>query len=96
MGEAKAKPKPAGFVTLAQVGAFYGSVKWAWPDWIPSGHVTMVAGPQGTGKSYLLAYLAGVFVERFPLGPMERPLRAPLARYCYATRKRCAALMLNG
>ena len=53
---------PPGYVTLSAVGAFYGSVTWAWPKWIPRGHVTMIAGPQGTGKSYLAAYLAAVFV----------------------------------
>jgi len=56
------KPNPPakgwGVVNLAQVRAFFGSIEWVWPSWIPKGHVTMIAGPQATGKSYYSAALA--------------------------------------
>lgn len=65
---------PVGVVSLSQVGRFYGSVRWAWPEWLPVGHVTLVVGPQGTGKSYLAASLAAALSGRAGMWPDGCPL----------------------
>jgi hypothetical protein len=44
-------------VTLGEVRRFFGSVTWEWPGYIPRGHVTLIAGESGLGKSWLMAYL---------------------------------------
>lgn len=44
--------------TLEEIRAYFGDVQWAWPGWIPVGHLTLIAGAQGEGKSYLAARLA--------------------------------------
>ena len=49
------------FCTPEQARQFYGEVEWAWPRWIPKGHVTMIAGPQAVGKSYFAAALIKCF-----------------------------------
>ena len=70
MGE---HPKPQAFTTPAQVRAVYGSVKWSWPGHIPIGHVTLMVGPQGTGKSYLAACLMATFTEAVSTWPDGAP-----------------------
>jgi hypothetical protein len=57
-------------VTLADMGKFYGSVTWAWPGWIPAGHITLIAGDTGVGKSYFSAGLMAAFMgaRAFPDG----------------------------
>lgn len=42
---------------LTDVADFFGNVTWVWKPWLPVGHVTLIAGPQGVGKSYLTARL---------------------------------------
>ncbi len=61
--------KARGYVTLSDVDSYYGHVSWAWPTRIPAGHVTMIAGEQGTGKSYLLARLIAVFTGALSTWP---------------------------
>jgi len=46
---------PVKFCTADEISSFYGQVTWAWDNWIPTSHLTMIAGPQGHGKSYLAA-----------------------------------------
>jgi len=53
----KPSAAPGGFITLERVGEFFGSVEWEWPGYVPKGHLTLVAGDSGIGKSYLLAGL---------------------------------------
>jgi len=36
---------------------YFGDVQWAWQSRLPVGHLSMFAGPQGDGKSYLVARL---------------------------------------
>jgi len=74
--QARGEPK-APYVGLSAVRQFYGSVQWAWPGWVPRGHVTLLAGPQGTGKSYLLAYLIAVFAGRVAAWPDGTPYQGP-------------------
>lgn len=57
------------YVTLADIRTFYGSVRMAWPGWIPAGHVSLIVGPESAGKSYLAAYLAATFAGRLPTWP---------------------------
>ena len=45
---------------MSAVEDFYGKTRWAWQRWIPIGLLTMFAGPQGTGKSYLMANVIAV------------------------------------
>jgi RecA-family ATPase len=63
-----------GILSLSQVGRFYGAVRWAWPEWVPVGHVTLMVGPQGTGKSYLAASLAASMTGRLATWPDGCPL----------------------
>jgi len=67
---AKAEPSPGlAYRTQAEIRRAFGSVSWCWPGWIPVGHVTMIAGPQGVGKSFLAASLIAVIggvVTRWP------------------------------
>jgi len=62
---------PVEFCTSEQIREYYGEVQWAWPGWIPVGHLTMIAGAQGEGKSWLAARLAASFslqAEEWPDG----------------------------
>lgn len=54
------------FLTIGQVGEYFGSVTWAWPGYIPNGHLTLVAGETGVGKSYLLAALIACHLGLMP------------------------------
>ena len=63
--------------TLDEVSRYFRAVQWVWPGWIPSGHVTMIVGPQGVGKSYLAAYLMGALsghVDEWPDGAPAEPI----------------------
>lgn len=69
------EPEPQPVLTWAQVAKVFGSVTWAWPRWVPRGHLTLIVGPQGTGKSFLAARLIGCLtgdLEEWPDGaPVE-------------------------
>jgi len=41
-----------GFANMSDIYNFFGSIKWSWKNYIPIGHLTMIAGVQGQGKSY--------------------------------------------
>lgn len=53
-------PRCAGVLTLADVAIDAGNQSWTWPGWIPSGSLSMIAGAQSVGKSYLAAHCVGV------------------------------------
>ena len=50
-------------------------IEWLWPDMIPKGMVTLLAGKQGLGKSYLLCSLAARISsgEAMPDGTTQPP-----------------------
>jgi len=54
---------------MEEVRKFFGNVEWAWESYIPIGHLTMLFGPQGVGKSYLAAYLIAVLTGSVPEWP---------------------------
>lgn len=60
---------PVVFCTADEIADFYGDVTWAWPRWIPAGHLTLLVGPQGCGKSYLAARLVGTLSGCLPTWP---------------------------
>ena len=46
---------------------------WLWPNWIPFGHVSMICGLQGSGKSVVATWLAAMVLRgkgRFPDGAL--------------------------
>ena len=62
-----------GGVSMSKVNEFYGETSWSWLHWVPEGMLTMFAGPQGTGKSHLMAHLIAVFtgaVAHWPDGTL--------------------------
>jgi hypothetical protein len=61
------------FSTADEVAAFFGEVTWAWPGWLPYGHLSLVAGPQGHGKSFLAARLIATFAGALPTWPDGSP-----------------------
>ena len=56
-------------VTMKTVKKFFGSTKWNWMQWIPEGLITMFAGPQGHGKSWLVAHLISVLTGAVRVWP---------------------------
>ena len=48
-------------VGMDRVLEVFGSVSWAWPEWIPNGYVSLLVGETGVGKSYLAAALIAAF-----------------------------------
>lgn len=50
-------PVPPG-VSLETAGADFTDTEWLWPNWIPLGYVTILAGQAGVGKSMLALSLA--------------------------------------
>lgn len=67
------RPKAVG---LGAVRSFYGSVKWAWPSWVPAGHLTLFVGPQGSGKSFFMCHLIASLWRGDPW-PDGQPFDAP-------------------
>ena len=63
------KSKSKDFITMKEVHKFFGNVEWAWQSYIPIGHLTMLVGPQGVGKSYLAANLIAVLTGSVPKWP---------------------------
>lgn len=57
---------PAGFCTMADLRRFFGSIQWAWQWWVPIGHITMIAGNTGIGKSWLAAAYIGALTGCMP------------------------------
>ncbi len=50
--------------------------RWLWPGWIPRGHLSMLTGPLGSGKSVLATWLATSVLRgsgRFPDGAPVQP-----------------------
>jgi hypothetical protein len=46
---------PQSIVTYADLRRKYKGTTYLWPGWIPNAQTSLVGGPQGAGKSYLLA-----------------------------------------
>lgn len=65
-GPAPAQQEPAGYCTMADLRKFFGSIKWTWQWWVPVGHVTMIAGNTGIGKSWLAAAYIGALTGCMP------------------------------
>lgn len=63
-----------GAVSLSSIRQFYGDVSWIWPDWIPRGHVTLIAGPQEVGKTCLAIHLAAVLCGHVTAWPDGCPV----------------------
>ena len=59
-------------IGLDEMKEFYGSVEWSWKQWIPKGMLTMFAGPQASGKSFLMTSLIAVFTGVEPRWPDGR------------------------
>jgi len=59
------------YSSMDAIRAYFGDVTWAWPSWIPVGHLSMLCGPQGVGKSWLAARLIATLtgcIETWPDG----------------------------
>jgi len=59
------------YSSMDAIRAYFGNVTWAWPGWIPIGHLSMLCGPQGVGKSWLAARLIATLtgcIETWPDG----------------------------
>ena len=52
--------------TLKELAEMLPAIEWLWPSWIPKGFVTMLAGRQGQGKSYLALSFARNFLLDVP------------------------------
>jgi hypothetical protein len=64
----------ADYTTLDKVRDHFQAVQWAWPKWIPAGHLTMLVGAQGVGKSYFAAYLLAALGGYAPIWPDGTPV----------------------
>lgn len=60
--------------TADQIADYYGNVTWMWDSWIPRGHMTMIVGPQGVGKSFLAGRLIGTMTGCLPTWPDDSQL----------------------
>lgn len=49
---------PNEVTTVAEVADTMGRIRWLWPGWVPRGHLTIIAGQPGCGKSALALALA--------------------------------------
>lgn len=58
--------KIGGTREMGEIKEAYGDLEWTWEHWIPKGHVTMVAGAQGVGKSYFAATLIAAMAGYCP------------------------------
>lgn len=58
------------YISLREIRDYFGSVTWEWEGYIPVGHITLLAGESGVGKSWLLAYLiaAHLGIQPYPTG----------------------------
>jgi len=61
------------WATGVDVSKCYGAVTWLWPRFIPNGHVTLLVGPQGGGKSFLAAHLMAVVTAGLEAWPDGEP-----------------------
>jgi len=68
-----ARVGPPPWSSADEVADFFGKVAWAWPGWVPAGHLTLLVGPQGAGKSYLAARLVGTLAGDLPTWPDGQP-----------------------
>jgi hypothetical protein len=57
-----------------------GCLEFAWQDWIPVGHPTMIAGEMGIGKSYFTAELIACFTGCRETWPNQEPIDMEPAR----------------
>jgi hypothetical protein len=72
--EAMAGTGPVEARTMEAIREFFGNITWAWPSWIPVGHLSMIAGPQSCGKSYLAARLIATLSGHYEYWPDGTPV----------------------
>ena len=60
------------------------STEWAWMQWIPKGHLTMIAAQPGKGKSYFCLWLAKIFTHGgvLPNGTTYTPKQGGKILWC--------------
>ena len=58
--------KPITSLNMTEMGRYFGVVRWVWKDWIPRGHLTILAGDSGVGKSHLAASLIAALTGAAP------------------------------
>ena len=51
--------------TLADLEKLIGRTTWLWPDVLPNGYVSLLAGTSKSGKSYLALCIAKVAIQVF-------------------------------
>jgi hypothetical protein len=72
-----ARGGPVSYCSMEQIRDYFGDVAWAWDQWLPIGHLSLIAGPQACGKSYLAAWLAAVVtghIDHWPDGTLYEGL----------------------
>jgi putative DNA primase/helicase len=52
--------------TWTSAAARAAELSWLWPDWVPDGQPTVVAGDTGMGKTWFALALAGSVIEGWP------------------------------
>jgi len=55
------------FLTSAEIANYFGSIRWAWEKYLPVGHVSLLVGESGIGKSYFAARLIAALTGAAPL-----------------------------
>ena len=60
------------------------ATKWAWMQWIPKGYLTMIAAQPGKGKSYVLLWIAKIFIHGglLPDGTIYTPEQGGKILWC--------------
>jgi hypothetical protein len=70
----RANDKTLAYATMKEIYKYFGNIKWSWKNFIPIGHITMIAGAQGQGKSYFAAHIMSVLTgaqEKWPDGKIN-------------------------
>ncbi len=66
-------PPGAGTSTLAALGETLRETSWLWPSWIPRGHLTVLGGETGVGKSITALYLSLAATGQLPWPDQGKP-----------------------
>jgi len=61
------------YCSMEAIREYFGDVVWAWPAWIPIGHLSMIVGPQAVGKSWLAARLIATLTGCVETWPDDKP-----------------------
>jgi len=54
------------YATAEVVQQAIGGTQWLWPDWLPRGYLTLLAGDPGIGKSGVALWLCGAATGQLP------------------------------